>query len=642
MKKLYPIAIILCTQLCHGQNPLVKEWDYRFGGTDSEDLAAIHQTDDGGYILGGYSNSGISGDKSQASWGDYDFWVLKTDALGIMEWERRFGGTNGDYLFSLQQTADGGYILGGYSFSGIGGTKTEPSWGERDYWIVKIDSIGSVEWDKRFGGTQTDYFQSLQQTVDGGYILGGYTNSGITGDKTEPSWGGTFDYWVVKTDAGGVKEWDRRYGGISDDYLQSLYQAADGGYILGGYTESGIGGNKTEPSWGGYDYWIVKINSFGFAEWDKRFGGTEADRLYSLQQTIEGGYILGGHSRSDIGGDKTQDSQGGYDYWMVKIDSQGVKEWDNRFGGTDQEDDVGNISQTFDGGYLIAGTSYSNISGEKTEDNLGQEQIWVVKTDSLGNILWDKTAFTTGHDEIGYGIDAKDGCFVFANETKAGIGGYKTQDNWSSDEDYWIVKFCDTTAIPLPPDALISSNDSFVCQFACIDFFDQSNNSPTLWQWNFEGGIPDTSTLQNPMQICYDSIGAFDVTLITCNQVGCDTVTFLNFITAYSNPAPSIIASGNALTSTAASTYQWLFEGNIISGATNQSYTANQSGLYSVTVTDINGCTGFDSVEVELTQFESADTMICEKFCIDFFDASLKHSSCMVLGISGRTTSFFH
>lgn len=430
------------------QSPLVKNWDYRFGGFDDDNFSIMIQTNDGGYILGGRSLSGIGGDKTQPSWGDFDYWIVKTDSMGTKQWDKRFGGTNSDYLYWLQQTVDGGYILGGYSASDSSGDKTEPSWTSIDYWILKIDSLGSKQWDKRFGGTEYDPLFSIEQTTDGGYILGGYSYSDISGDKTEPNWDPTLlspDYWMVKIDSTGIKQWDRRYGGNEWESLLSIHQTTDGGYILGGYSLSGISGDKTEPSWGGYDHWIVKTDWQGNKEWDKRFGGTDNDYLQSLKQTTDGGYIFGGKSLSGTSGDKTQPSWGGYDFWIVKTDWQGNKEWDKRFGGTANEDDFGNIFQTSDGGYLITCTSYSQASGDKTENNLGMEQIWMVKTDSLGIKQWDKTVFTIGHDESGFAIQTGAGCYTAANYTNAGIGGYKTQAPWNNSSDYWIIKFCDST-----------------------------------------------------------------------------------------------------------------------------------------------------------------------------------------------------
>jgi hypothetical protein len=453
------------------QNPLVKQWDYRFGGNDYDDLYSFRQTADGGYILGGFSYSPISGDKTQNNWNMYaDYWIVKVDSLGIKQWDKRFGGTDWDYLYSLQQTADGGYILGGFSYSGIGGDKTQTNWNmsvhSPDFWIVKTDSLGNKQWDKDFGGTGFDCLFSLQQTADGGYILGGWSNSGISGDKTQPNRDTTLyttDYWIVKTDSLGNKQWDKTFGGTKQDKFHSLQQTAYGGYILGGYSVSDSSGDKTQPNWDtcitcAYrgDYWIVKTDSLGNKQWDKDFGGSDLDQLVSLRQTADGGFILGGISSSGISGDKTQPNwdtctncfRG--DYWIVKIDSLGAKQWDKDFGGINAEYDFGIVSQTVDGGYLLAGSSYSDISGNKTEDNLGDEQTWVLKTDSSGNKQWDKTLHTDsnlsiGELEICFAIQTKDGCYAMANYTNAGIGGDKTQASRGG-FDYWIIKFCDTTS----------------------------------------------------------------------------------------------------------------------------------------------------------------------------------------------------
>jgi hypothetical protein len=331
---LFAIVLAFSFSISTAQTAPEKQWDARFGGSDEDYLYSLQQTADGGYILGGYSSSGISGDKTQASQGGLDYWIVKTNSGGVKQWDARFGGSSDDALLSLQQTADGGYILGGYSYSGISGDKTQASQGLYDYWIVKTDGGGVKQWDARFGGSSGDVLYSLQQTADGGYILGGYSLSGISGDKTHARNGGN-DYWIVKTDADGVKQWDAGFGGSSDDYLLSLQQTADGGYILGGWSYSGISGDKTQASQGSWDYWILKTDASGVKQWDAGFGGSSDDFLSSLQQTADGGYILGGYSDSGISGDKTQESQGGYDYWIVKTDGGGAKQWDAGFGGSD-------------------------------------------------------------------------------------------------------------------------------------------------------------------------------------------------------------------------------------------------------------------------------------------------------------------
>jgi hypothetical protein len=236
-------------------------------------------------------------------------------------------------LTVVQQTTDGGFILGGDSDSDASGEKTEASRGFEDYWVVKLDSAGNKLWDKTLGGSEREAFSALEQTIDGGFILGGDSDSDISGEKSQASQGEA-DFWIVKLDSAGNKTWDRSFGGSGYEGLAGLQQTRDGGYFLGGGSDSGVGGDKTEPLVGvcdttGYcptDYWVLKLDSAGTRQWDKTLGGTGTDFLFVLQQTIDGGYILGGDSDSDISGDKTEGRRGicndticTTDFWVVKM-----------------------------------------------------------------------------------------------------------------------------------------------------------------------------------------------------------------------------------------------------------------------------------------------------------------------------------
>ncbi len=453
------LQLLLLMRTVQAQNPIFKNWDYKFGGTGQEYIHSIQPTPDGGCIIGGSSSSPASGNKTQSSWGGYDYWIVKIDVFGNKHWDKDFGGTADDQLFSLQLTSDGGYILGGISSSGISGDKTQANRDStnfsHDFWIVKIDSIGTKQWDRTYGGSENEYFSSMRQTKDGGYILGGSSVSGISGDKTESNWdasGNAYDYWIVKVDSLGNKEWDKDLGGVGDDELASVNVSMnDGGYVLAGMSFSGISGNKTSESKGGIDYWIIKVDSLGSIEWDKDFGGIGNDIPYSMENTIDDGYVIAGTSTTGINGDKTQpnwdNSNSTSDYWIVKLDAYGNIHWNRDYGGTLNEARVGNISLTHDGGYVVVGVSYSEISGNKTENNLGIEQIWVVKTDSPGTVEWDKTMFTSTEDESGYAVQAKGGCYFISNNTHSGPAGYVTQEGFGF-EDFWLLEFCDSASIP--------------------------------------------------------------------------------------------------------------------------------------------------------------------------------------------------
>jgi len=436
------LRITLFIGLCYTGLPAFAQipgtiWDKTLGGTGSEYVQVVVQTSDGGYLCGGYSNSGISGDKSQASQGISDYWVVKVSSTGAKEWDKTFGGTGTDQLYSLQQTTDGGYILGGLSESGISGDKTEALKGSVDYWVVKISSDGVKEWDKGFGGTGPDYLQTLRQTSDGGYMLAGISQSGIGGDKTQASKGNS-DYWVVKISNTGTKEWDKTFGGNSADILLLLQQTTDGGYMLGGYSQSGLSGDKTQASKGGLnDYWIVKISSEGIKEWDMTFGGDGYDQLYSFQQTSDGGYLLGGYSNSGISGDKTEAPKGGFDIWVVKISSSGTIEWDKTIGGSGSEHFYASV-QTSDDGYILAGSSTSGISGDKTEASKGSNDYWLVKISGTGVKDWDKSFGGSGSDQLYSFQKTSDGGYILAGLSDSGISGDKTEASQGS-YDYWMV-----------------------------------------------------------------------------------------------------------------------------------------------------------------------------------------------------------
>jgi PKD repeat protein len=387
--------------------------------------------------LGGYSNSNISGDKTEASQGGYDYWIVKLSATGTIQWQSTIGGNDYDYLQSIQQTTDGGYILGGYSYSGISGNKTEASQGGFDYWVVKLSANGTIEWQNTIGGSGDDYLQSIQQTTDGGYILGGYSQSGVSGDKTEACQG-NYDYWVVKLTTTSAIEWQNTIGGSGDDRLQSIQQTTDGGYILGGYSESGISGDKTKTSQGDADYWVVKIAATGTIEWQNTIGGSIEDYLLSIQQTTDGGYILGGYSRSGISGDKTEANQGSSDYWVVKLSATGTIQWQNTIGGS-SNDYLQSIQQTTDGGYILGGYSNSNISGDKTETSQGDSDYWVVKLTGTGTIEWQNTIGGSGDDRLQSIQQTTNGGYILGGYSNSSIYGDKIEISQGY-EDYWILK----------------------------------------------------------------------------------------------------------------------------------------------------------------------------------------------------------
>ena len=191
--------------------------------------------------------------------------MVKLSGSGNIQWQNTIGGNGYDDLESVIQSSDGGYLLGSFSDSGISGDKSEASQGGYDYWVVKLDGFGNLKWQNTIGGSSDDNLYSIIRTFDGGYLLGGYSNSGISGDKTEATQGYT-DFWVIMLDGSGNTMWQNAIGGNSDDFLRSVFQTNDGGYLLGGTSYSGISGDKTEASQGSHDYWVVKLSAESASE----------------------------------------------------------------------------------------------------------------------------------------------------------------------------------------------------------------------------------------------------------------------------------------------------------------------------------------------------------------------------------------
>ncbi|CAN5523274.1 hypothetical protein BH11BAC1_BH11BAC1_06820 [soil metagenome] len=468
MKKNTFLIIALISSLnSFSQAPGI-QWQNTIGGSGLDGIWSIQQSTDGGYILAGNSFSDISGDKTENSNGSADNWIVKLDSLGIIEWQNSIGGTDIDYISSIQQTGDGGYILGSYSSSPISGDKSESNWDTvcipfclKDYWLIKIDSIGIVQWENTIGGNKSDELFSVQQTTDGGYILGGSSGSDSTGDKSENNWDSTLlsnDYWIIKTDSLGNIQWQNTIGGDELDWLFCTKQTTDGGYILAGRSRSLITGDKTVASMGYDDFWIVKTDAFGNIDWQKAIGGSEAEDIRSIQLTDDGGYILGGSSRSNISGDKTENNRdtslATYDYWVVKIDFDGNVQWEKTIGGS-RDDQLYSLQKTTDGGYILGGFSYSNISGDKTENNCDTlyhtTDYWIVKINSLGNILWDKSFGGIDFDNLTCMQQTADDGYILGGYSASGISGDKTE-NSNGLSDFWIIK--------LYPDTIMTSTNN--------------------------------------------------------------------------------------------------------------------------------------------------------------------------------------
>ncbi|MFN0175600.1 MAG: T9SS type A sorting domain-containing protein [Saprospiraceae bacterium] len=418
---LLPLYLFLCPIVMIAQPSI--EWQKTFGGSKTEEARQIQLTHDGGYIVAGIAGSS-DGDVGATN-GYHDFWVLKLDSIGTVQWKKLYGGSDLDFAFAIQQTTDRGFVVAGFTRSNDG--DVSGNHGDYDAWVLKLDSIGGIQWQKCLGGSSWEEAWDIQQTTDGGYIVAGRSGA-ANGDVTVNH--GSLDYWVVKLSSTGQIEWQKSLGGGLLDLAYSVSQTMDGGYIVAGESNSPDG--DVSNLHGSFDYWVVKLNFEGKIEWQKTLGGAGLDRANDIHQTKDGGYIVAGQARSS-GGDVTG-SHGGYDFWVVKLNETGSIEWQKALGGT-AEDYGSSIHQTNDDGYVVIGQTQSNNGDVLGND--GGADLWVVKLTDSGEIQWQKTLGGT-MAEHGFSIQqTNDSGYILAGESWSSNGDLTEN---KGETDLWIVK----------------------------------------------------------------------------------------------------------------------------------------------------------------------------------------------------------
>ncbi len=308
-----------------------------------------------------------------------------------LSWSKLYSGATAvdGWPYIVIQTCDGGFAIAGRQATGSGNFA---------FWLLKTNAKGQLQWSKTYGGSSYSKVVTLIQTQDGGYLLGGDTWA----------YSGFYDAFLIKTNAQGDMNWSKVYGGSGVDTVLSVLQTKDGGYIWAGDTSS-FGS-------GGYDFWVVRIDTTGNIIWDKTYGGTSDDVANRIIPTADGGYAVFGSTWSY--------SARSADWWLVKIDSNGNKQWDKSYDGNGWDDPRATL-QTCDGGYVMFGSTASGVLSSDMK-------IWLVKADNSGNLLWSKTYGGSGTEQAGWSlINTKDGGFAFVGRTTSlGAGG----------NDFWFVK----------------------------------------------------------------------------------------------------------------------------------------------------------------------------------------------------------
>ncbi len=415
----------------------------------------MQKTRDGGYIFAGGSNSNdgnVSGNH-----GNQDCWIAKVDSQGNLNWQKSYGGSGFERVECIRTTIDSGYIACGENRSNNGDVFGHhgPALFD-DYWIIKLDSIGNLVWQKCLGGSTSDVCFGIEQTTDSGYIVVGYsqsTNGDVTGNH------GNYDCWLVKLDKTGNIQWQKSYGGSDFDVGYKVQQTTDGGYIICGSSFSTDG--DVIGGYAGRTAWIIKIDNVGNIQWQKSYGSKSSliveDEFFDVRQTMDGGYILAG--RCEINGVDITGTHGGVDAWIVKLDIAGNLVWQRPVGGTNDEYAL-SIFQATDGGYIAGCSSMSSdfdVSG-----NHGMQDLWIVKLSSSGSLEWQKSLGGSAIEAIGEIYATSDNGLIVTGFTSSNNDGDVGPNHGLNDT--WLLKLGPAGTVPVTLsnfDALLNSKSVF-------------------------------------------------------------------------------------------------------------------------------------------------------------------------------------
>lgn len=423
------------------------DWSKVYGGSGTEGNFPIIKTNDGGYLMVGYTTS-IDRDISGHHGSPYlnsefeEGFVVKVDANGNKQWSKVYGGTKKDMLTAAANTNDGGYILAGTTSSWDGDVFRDPYVvhnGNQDAWLLKIEGNGKIMWSRIFGGNYIDVFNDVVATADGGFVAAGY--SIVDGELYGNGAKGSFDAFILKADRFGERVWSNIFGGKNHDFAYSLVGTDDGGFILAGATNSSdgdaVGSNNTGPDFS--DGFLIKVDGNGNKIWSNTYGGSKDDVIRCVINSGGGTMTFIGNSNSNDG--VIAVNKGSKDYWIMQVDAVGHQKWSKTYGGTGI--DMGErLIKTKDGGFLATGSSRSR-NGD-FDVNYGFIDAAVIKLDPVGNKLWI-VVFGGSNNEAGMGddvgmglVETDNGHFILSGTTSSSNGDIPV--NYGS-SDVWLLKF---------------------------------------------------------------------------------------------------------------------------------------------------------------------------------------------------------
>ena len=425
----YFILLMLLTINVYSQAPNI-EWQKTFGGTENEEGFSVCLTHGGYYAITGYTRS--SNVYIVNSHGFHDFWIIKIDSLGNLFWNNCYGGGDAEISHAIKQTLDSGFIIAGDA-SSPDGDVTGVHFGRPDFWVVKTDKTGILEWQKCIGGDGWDFAYSIIQTADSGYLVTGETMS-FDGDVT--GFHGGTDVLVVKLSSSGTIQWTKALGGSDWDGGQSCVQRLNGNYLITG-TAASIDGDVTGNHNSSTDVWVVELDSAGNLLWQKCYGGSGIDNANSILLSDDGGFYISAFSSSNDG--DISGNHGSADMLLIKADSVGVIEWQRCYGGVNTERSYSSCL-TSDGGVLLVG--FAGLDDGMVTGNHGgtwpyYSDFWAIKTDSIGNFEWGKCLGGTAVDVANDAIETPDGGYLIVGTTES--NDYDVTNNLGG-KDVWVVK----------------------------------------------------------------------------------------------------------------------------------------------------------------------------------------------------------
>lgn len=384
---------------------------FTYGGSLNDSFQSVAKTNDGGYVVLGYSQSNDFDiqDKSDTS---FNFWVTRFSSQHAIIWSKTYGGSSDDRGSDIVATADGGFAILGYNSSNDGDATTNA--GLRDFWILKIDAAGTILWQNSFGFSGSDFGISLMATKDNGLLLSGVldvTASGGQGNSRPVAKHAGGDFWIIKLAQNGTKEWTRYFGGSFTDTAFGVAETDTNDYIIVGSSDSNdvdITSNR-----GTYDFWVIRIDAGGSLVWEKSFGGSEIDEARGITTTLDGNFLIVGDTRSsDV---DVSENNGVADLWLVKIDGSGNLLWEKSIGGANF-DSARSIAPSLQNGYLISGSSRSSTSDF---NNQGQNDAWILEVDESGNVRWQKSVGGSEIDVFYDAIQLNENCIVAVGDSRS-------------------------------------------------------------------------------------------------------------------------------------------------------------------------------------------------------------------------------